>query len=284
MKTKPDLRSFNPFFMPDLRISLVQTPLHWEDKKANLAMLEEKIMALSDKPELIILPEMFSTGFSMNVDALAETMAGPSIEWMRRIAADRVAIITGSIIVKEDINEVPVFYNRLIWMLPTGDYGFYDKRHLFAYGKEDKYFSPGKKRLIASVNKWKVNLQICYDLRFPVWSRQSNPMDPHSESEYDLLVVVANWPSVRSQAWRTLLQARAIENQCYVIGVNRVGIDGNGLEYAGESMIIGPLGDIIKILSAEEGTFSHTLDRNKLEEIRQKFPFLRDGDKFFIQP
>jgi omega-amidase len=284
MKTKPDPRTFNPFFMPDLRISMVQTPLHWEDKKANLAMLEEKIMALSDKPELIILPEMFSTGFSMNVNALAETMAGPSIEWMRRIAVDRVAIITGSIIVKEDINEVPIFYNRLIWMLPTGDYGFYDKRHLFAYGKEDKYFSPGKKRLITSVNKWKVNLQICYDLRFPVWSRQSNPMDSQSESEYDLLVVVANWPSVRSHAWKTLLQARAIENQCYVIGVNRVGIDGNGLEYAGESMIIGPLGDTIKILSAEEGTFSHILARNKLEEIRHKFPFLRDADKFSIQP
>lgn len=270
--------------MDDLRISLLQTALHWEDKKANLVMLEEKIAALPNNPELIILPEMFSTGFSMNVESLAETMAGPTIEWMRKIAAGKAAIITGSIIIKENQGELPVFYNRLIWMLPTGDYGFYDKRHLFAYGKEDKHFSPGKKRLIASVNKWKVNLLICYDLRFPVWSRQSNPSDSRSESEYDLLIVVANWPSVRSHAWKTLLQARAIENQCYVIGVNRTGKDGNGLEYTGETMIVGPLGDTIKLLSGEEDSISHILDRNKLEEVRQKFPFLRDADKFFIQP
>ncbi len=275
---------FNSFFMPDLRISLLQTALYWEDKKANLAMLEEKIDALPNNTELIILPEMFSTGFSMNVESLAETMTGPTIEWMRTTAASKAAIITGSIIIKENPGESPVFYNRLIWMLPTGDYGFYDKRHLFAYGKEDKHFSPGKKRLIASVNKWKVNLQICYDLRFPVWSRQSNMADTHSESEYDLLIVVANWPSVRSHAWKTLLQARAIENQCYVIGVNRIGKDGNGLEYAGESMIVGPLGDTINVLSGEEEAISHILDRNKLEEVRQKFPFLRDADKFFIQP
>jgi omega-amidase len=276
--------AFNSFFMPDLRISLLQTTLHWEDKKANLAMLEEKIAALPDNPELIILPEMFSTGFSMNVESLAETMTGPTIEWMRTTAAGKAAIITGSIIINENSDELPVFYNRLIWMLPTGDFGFYDKRHLFAYGKEDKHFNPGKKRLIASVNKWKVNLLICYDLRFPVWSRQSNTSDSRSESEYDLLIVVANWPSVRSHAWRTLLQARAIENQCYVIGVNRIGKDGNGLEYAGESMIVGPLGDTVKLLSGEEDAISHILDRNKLEEVRQKFPFLRDADKFFIQP
>jgi omega-amidase len=281
---QPDLKSFNSYFMPDLRISLIQTPLYWEDKKANLAMLEEKIAALPNKPELIILPEMFSTGFSMNVDSLGETMTGPTIEWMRSVAARKTSILTGSIIIKDETGELPLFYNRLIWMLPTGEYGIYNKRHLFAYGKEDKYFSAGKSRFVASVNKWKVNLQICYDLRFPVWSRQSNPPGSSPETEYDLLVVVANWPTVRSHAWKTLLQARAIENQCYVVGVNRIGIDGNGLRYTGDSMVVSPLGETIEILGEAEEAISHILDRNKLDEIRQKFPFLRDADKFLIQP
>ncbi len=247
-------------------------------------MFEKKILGLPEKTEVILLPEMFSTGFSMNVGSLAELMPGPTVEWMRKIARIKNAIICGSVMIREHSGESSVFYNRLVWMLPSGDYGFYDKRHLFAYGKEDRHFNPGKKRLVASVNGWKVNLQICYDLRFPVWSRQSNLKDNDSAAEYDLLVFVANWPTVRSHAWRTLLQARAIENQCYVIGVNRTGTDGNGLEYPGESMIIGPLGDTIKILASEEEIISHTLDRNKLEEVRLKYPFWRDADKFFIQP
>jgi omega-amidase len=270
--------------MANLRISLIQTPLHWEDKKANLDMLNKKIDGLPDKTELIILPEMFNTGFSMNKESLAESMDGPTVDWMRKTAASKGSIITGSIIAREDLDGLPTFYNRLIWMLPNGQYGIYDKRHLFAYGKEHQHFSPGKKRLIASVNGWKVNLQVCYDLRFPVWSRQSNTQDTLTGPEYDLLIVVANWPSSRSHAWRTLLQARAIENQCYVIGVNRTGVDGNGLEYAGESAILGPLGDSIKILTEEEEIFSHELDRKKLEEVRLKFPFWRDADTFFIQP
>jgi omega-amidase len=271
--------------MSILQVSLIQTPLRWEDKKANLDMFQKKIDLLPDKTELIILPEMFSTGFSMNKESLAETMDGPSVDWMRKTAVGKGAIVTGSIIAREDLDGLPVFYNRLIWMLPNGEYGIYDKRHLFAYGKENQHFSPGKKRLIASVNGWRVNLQVCYDLRFPVWSRQSNTKDhPSTRPEYDLLIVVANWPSSRSHAWRTLLQARAIENQCYVIGVNRTGTDGNGLDYAGESMVLGPLGDTIKIMTEEEEIFSHELDRNRLEEVRLKFPFWRDADEFFIQP
>jgi len=269
--------------MSKLRISLVQTTLHWEDKKANLDMLQKKILAIPDKTELIILPEMFSTGFSMEKESLAETMNGPTIEWMRNTATEKNTILTGSIIAREDRDGEPVFYNRLIWMLPNGEFGYYDKRHLFAFGKEDQHYSAGEKRLIASVNGWKINLQICYDLRFPVWLRQFTGIEPGSGPEYDLLIVVANWPSARSLAWRTLLQARAIENQCYVAGVNRTGSDGKGLQYAGESMIIGPLGEPIKILGAEEEVFSHTLDREKLEEVRMKFPFWRDSDKFFIQ-
>jgi omega-amidase len=270
--------------MSKLRISMIQTVLYWEDKKANLEMLQKKIEGLHDNPELIVLPEMFSTGFSMKKESLAETMDGPTVEWMRKTAFKKGAIITGSIIAREDMEGVPSYYNRLIWMLPSGVYGYYDKRHLFAYGKEDQHFSAGKKRLITSVNRWRVNLQVCYDLRFPVWLRQSKYQAAQTGPEYDLLIVVANWPSVRSHAWKTLLQARAIENQCYVIGVNRTGSDGNGLQYFGESMLVGPLGNPIKILTMEEDIFSHTLDREMLEEVRLKFPFWRDADEFFIQP
>lgn len=270
--------------MSNLLISLIQTALHWEDKTANLDMLQKKIAGIPDKTELIILPEMFSTGFSMNKESLAETMDGHTVEWMRKIAAKKGAIITGSMIARDDTSGEDRFYNRLIWMLPTGEFAYYDKRHLFAYGKEDQHYSAGKKRLIASVNGWKINLQICYDLRFPVWLRQSDTKEPKTAPEYELLIIVANWPSARSMAWRTLLQARAIENQCYVIGVNRTGSDGKGLEYDGESMVLGPLGEPIKILSKEEEIFSLTLDREKLEELRLKFPFWHDADTFFIQP
>jgi omega-amidase len=270
--------------MSDLRISLIQTPLHWEDKKANLDMLQKKIAGIPEKTELIILPEMFSTGFSMEKESLAETMDGPTVDWMRKTASKKGSILTGSIIARQDGDGGPRYYNRLIWMLPNGDYAIYDKRHLFAYGKEDQHYNAGEKRLVASVNKWKINLQICYDLRFPVWLRQSKSEEPQSVPEYDLLIVVANWPLARSHAWKILLQARAIENQCYVIGVNRTGTDGKGLEYGGESMILGPLGEPLKILGAEEDIFSHTLNREKLEATRLKFPFWHDADTFFIQP
>jgi len=247
-------------------------------------MFQHKIGSIVEKTEVIILPEMFSTGFSMNRDSLAETMDGDTISWMKTTAAKKGAIITGSIIARDETAAGPAFYNRLVWMQPDGLSGFYDKRHLFAYGKENNHYSAGKKRLVASVNGWKINLQICYDLRFPVWIRQNRPDTVQTEPEFDLLVVVANWPSARSFAWRILLQARAIENQCFVVGVNRTGNDGRGLTYPGESMIIDPLGETIKILGEEEEIFSHTLDREKLEETRFKFPFWRDADTFLIQP
>jgi omega-amidase len=268
--------------MSNLNISLIQTSLHWENKPVNLEMLGKKIESIPGKTELIILPEMFSTGFSMENVRLAETMSGPTLEWMKKTAAGKGAIITGSIIVREGDGHESKFYNRLIWMLPTGEYGFYDKRHLFAYGKEDQHYTPGKKRLIASVNGWKINLQICYDLRFPVWSRQS-PAET-KQPEYDLLIYVANWPTARVHAWRTLLQARAIENQSFVIGVNRTGIDGRGLEYPGESMVVDPLGAPLQVLGASEEIYSLILERGKLDDIRMKFPFLRDADSFQIQP
>ena len=259
-----------------LPFTLIQTSLHWEDRDANLEMFAKKIGSLSQGPRIVVLPEMFSTGFSMNPARLAEDMEGPTVSWMRKWAAQKKVIITGSLIIAEEGH----FYNRLIWMLPNGECGHYDKRHLFAYGEEDKYYTPGKDRLIASVNGWKINLMVCYDLRFPVWSRQQFDEDGHFE--YDVLVYVANWPERRNHAWKTLLQARAIENQCYVIGVNRVGKDGNGIEHSGDSMVVDPLGKVLYHNEKEEDVFTIELDREYLEEVRAKFPFWRDADRFGI--
>lgn len=268
--------------MSTLTITTIQTVLHWEDKEANLSMLEKKINALGSETEIVVLPEMFSTGFSMNPEMLAETMEGDTVTWMKRISAENKVILTGSVIIKDNDK----YFNRLIWMMPHGEYGFYDKRHLFAYSGEDKHFSPGEKRLIASVKGWKINLLVCYDLRFPVWARQGNS-NSNSESnatpEYDVLVYVANWPERRSHAWKTLLCARAIENQCYVVGVNRVGVDGNDINYSGNTLIIDPLGEVLYHMADEEDIHTITLKKEKLEEIRGKFPFLGDGDEFLIK-
>jgi omega-amidase len=230
--------------------------------------------------------------------------------WMKGIAADKGIILTGSIIIEEGGK----YFNRLIWMLPNGQYGYYDKRHRFAYTGEDEKYSAGQKRLIASVKGWKINLQVCYDLRFPVWSRQTPPASGHAKpgsmmpagagasmpeseaqpgapargagalQEYDILLYVANWPERRSLAWKTLLQARAIENQAYVIGVNRVGNDGNNIYHSGDSMIIDPLGEVLYQRSREEDIFTYTFQKDRLEEVRSRFPFWRDADDFSIEP
>ena len=278
--------------MSSLTITIIQPNLHWENKKANLDMLTQKIGSIKEKTEVVILPEMFSTGFSMQTKTLAETMTGETIGWMKQMASSKKIILTGSVIIK-DVAPSPqgegrgeAYFNRLIWMLPNGEYGVYDKRHLFAYADEHNHYSAGNKRLIAQVKGWKINLQVCYDLRFPVWARQSPP--PPGEAgrglEYDLLVNVANWPEKRSTAWKTLLQARAIENQCYVVGVNRVGDDGNNIHYSGESMIVDPLGEVLYHKANEEDVFTYTLQKEKLDEVREKFPFWRDADSFDILP
>jgi omega-amidase len=258
-----------------LSITIVQTKLHWEDKAANLRMLEQKIGSIKEKTEIVVLPEMFSTGFSMKPELLAETMEGNTVQWMKRIAAEKRIILTGSVIVKENNN----YYNRLIWMLPNGEYGFYDKRHLFGYAGEDHHYAPGTKRLIASVKGWKINLQVCYDLRFPVWARQRSQA---GEAEYDLLVYVANWPERRAHAWKTLLQARAIENQCFVVGVNRVGKDGNDITHSGDSMVVDALGEVLYSRDNEEDIFTIALDKVNLVETRARLPFLKDADDFMI--
>jgi len=266
--------------MSNLTITTIQTNLHWEDSNANLHMLEHAINGITDKTYLVILPEMFSTGFSLRPKILAEKMDGKTVGWMRKMALEKKIIITGSVIIEEDNH----YYNRLIWMLPNGQYGYYDKRHLFAYGGEHEQFTNGKKRFIASVNGLKINLVICYDLRFPVWSRQSLNAADHQSPEYDLFICVANWPNRRSQAWKTLLQARAIENQCFVAGVNRIGKDGNDLEHNGDTMVIDPLGEILYHKTGEEDVNTITLDRQKLDDIRSKLPFWKDGDDFHIEP
>lgn len=265
--------------MSTLTITTIQTALHWEDKPANLAMLEEKIMGIPGKTELVLLPEMFNTGFTMQPEKLAETMDGETLQWMKRVAAARKVILTGSFAVKDEARQV--YTNRLVWMLPNGQYGTYDKRHLFAFAGEDQHYSAGNKRFIASVKGWKINLQVCYDLRFPVWARQSAVAKP-SEPEYDMLVYVANWPERRSHAWKTLLQARAIENQCYVVGVNRVGNDGNGIYHSGDSMVIDALGEVLYSTTDTEDVHTLTLEKTGLDAVREKLPFLRDRDTFLL--
>jgi predicted amidohydrolase len=270
--------------MSSLTITLIQPNLHWENKKANLQMLQQKIESIQEKTEVVILPEMFSTGFSMKPELLAEKMDGETVEWMKKLAASKKIILTGSVIIEDEGK----YFNRLIWMLPNGEYGFYDKRHLFAYADEHKHYTAGNKRLIAQVKGWKINLQVCYDLRFPVWARQtpSQPSPSGEEQEilleYDLLIYVANWPERRNTAWKILLQARAIENQCYVVGVNRIGEDGNKIYHSGDSMIIDPMGEILYQKSKEENVFTCTLKKEKIEEVREKIPFWKDADSFII--
>lgn len=274
------MRRYN--IMPSLSITTIQANLFWENKAANLAMFAQKINAIDERTEIVILPEMFSTGFSMNAKVLAEKMDGNAVQWMNKIAAQKKIILAGSLIIEEEGK----YFNRLVWMLPDGNVGYYDKRHRFAYAGEDQHYSPGNKRVIASVKGWKINLQVCYDLRFPVWSRQNKSILPQNNEaypEYDMIIYVANWPQRRSHAWKTLLQARAIENQCYVVGVNRVGDDGNNIHYSGDSMIIDPLGEVLYAGADKEEVFTCVLQKEKIEEVRSKFPFWKDADNFLIE-
>jgi predicted amidohydrolase len=267
--------------MSSLSFTIIQTNLFWEDKPANLKMLEEKILSI-DKTEIVVLPEMFSTGFTLNAKNLAEPMTGETVAWMKKIASQKKIILTGSIIIEEDGK----YYNRLIWALPNNQLGFYDKRHRFRFAGEDLSYTSGNKRFIAAVNGWKINLQICYDLRFPVWARQS-PLrllerGTEGEAEYDVLIYVANWPKARIHHWKTLLTARAIENQCFVIGVNRVGEDGNKVIYTGNSMVVNAAGKTLYLKENDEDIFTVTLEKDDLLAVRNKFPFWKDADAFKI--
>ncbi|HEX2534703.1 MAG TPA: nitrilase family protein [Chitinophagaceae bacterium] len=262
--------------MNPLSVTLIQSDLAWEAKETNLRRFEEKIRAIPGGTHVVVLPEMFSTGFSMRPEALAEPMDGPSVSWMRRMAAEKKVVLTGSLMIEEGGR----YYNRLIWMLPNGQCGGYNKRHLFANGKEDQHYQPGDRRFIASVNGWKIHLAICYDLRFPVWSRQQ--YHRAEGFEYDVFLCVANWPDRRSHAWKTLLQARAIENQCYAVGVNRVGTDAHGLYHSGDSLVADPLGHLIYHKADAEDVHTVLLEREPLDSIREKLPFWKDADPFSI--
>jgi omega-amidase len=249
-----------------LRITNVQCNITWEDINANLTHFDGLLENLRDKADLIILPEMFTTGFSMNTAVLAETMNGPTMQWLREQAARTKAMIIGSFIVKED----SVCRNRLVAMQPSGEFVFYDKKHLFALGGEHQFYLPAKQQLQFSWKGWEIRPLICYDLRFPEWSR--------NKTGYDLLVYIASWPDKRSMHWRQLLVARAIENQSYVSGINRIGMDGNGLNHQGDSMVIDFSGQILYCAANIENISTITLSKSALLDYRKSLPFLKDQD------
>jgi omega-amidase len=249
-----------------MNVTLIQTDLFWENIDNNLKMFDEKITIIKDT-NLIILPEMFTTGFSMNVNILSETMNGKTIKWMLDWARVKNAVIAGSIIIKEN----NLFYNRFIWAEPNGGIKYYDKKHLFSMANEDQSYSPGNQKIIIEYLGWKICPLICYDLRFPIWNRNLE--------DYDIAIYVANWPEKRANHWKSLLMARAIENQCFVLAVNRIGIDGKGLNYSGDTSIIDPTGDIIFQKSNEESTYQYLLKKEELQNIRKNLPFLKDRDQ-----
>lgn len=261
-----------------MKVSLIQTTLHWENRDKNLAHFDDLLNSLNEKSDLIVLPEMFTTGFTMNPAQLAEPADGPTLAWLKQKASQKNAVITGSVAVKENES----YFNRLFWVKPNGEFSYYNKRHLFRMAGEDKHYSVGQEKLIQSIGEFKICPLVCYDLRFPVWSRNTFKKDNgHYTTAYDVLIYVANWPEVRSYPWKQLLIARAIENQCFVIGVNRIGTDGNNFPHSGDSMVINPRGEIISTTKAnEERIETVTLDYNYLTEFRKVFPVGLDADEF----
>ncbi|MFK7798094.1 MAG: amidohydrolase [Aureispira sp.] len=252
-----------------LHITLLQEALHWENPSANVALFTEKIAALPTT-DVIILPEMFSTGFSMNTVVLAEEAANsPTLQWMQEQAQLTQAVLTGSLIIKEAGH----YYNRLYWVTPEGKIQYYNKKHLFTMAKEEQHYTSGNQRLIVDYKGWRIALFVCYDLRFPVWNR-------NAPEHYDLAIYVANWPAKRAHHWSSLLMARAIENQAYVAAVNIVGVDGKGFEYSGDSSIIDPAGTLLAYQSQHSAVLATTLSKEHLAKTRQQFPFLQDQDDF----
>lgn len=249
-----------------LRVSLVQTDLLWESPAANCAHLEEQIQFLMGHTDLIILPEMFTTGFSMN-DKGAEIMNGPSLAWMKLMASRLNVLLIGSIKIKENGH----FFNRMLAVYPDGNFIHYDKKHLFRMGNEHEFYTAGDTNCVISYLGWKISLFICYDLRFPIWSR-------NSQLQYDLAIYAANWPAPRANAWSTLLKARAIENLAYVAGVNRIGIDGNQLSYQGDSALISFKGDALLDLENQIAIQTYSISKDDLDDFREKFPAYLDAD------
>ena len=264
--------------MQDLNITIIQTTLHWEDVDANLAHFSKKLDAIAGPTDLVVLPEMFTTGFAVERERVAEEHGGKGFQWMKEKAKEKNCVITGSIAIKEKGK----LYNRLYWVEPDGNFMFYNKRHLFKMAGEHKHFTAGERKIIAGIKGWKICPLICYDLRFPVWSRNTWNKET-GEAEYDVLIYVANWPEVRSYPWKQLLIARAIENQCYVGGVNRIGADGNNFPHSGDSAVINPRGEVISKTKAHEDSIETiTLETKYLEDFRKVFPVGSDADPFSL--
>ncbi|MFT7131254.1 MAG: omega-amidase [Gammaproteobacteria bacterium] len=253
----------------DLNLTQIQSSLYWQDPQANRDHFEKILDENTVSTDLVVLPEMFTTGFTMSPESLAEAANGPSVSWLREQAIRRNIAICGSVVIEEQGH----YYNRFVWTNPDGGQVFYDKRHLFRMANEHEHYAAGTDRVVVSYRGWRILLQVCYDLRFPVFSRNRN--------DYDLAIYVANWPAVRRHPWRILLQARAIENLCYVSGVNRVGADGNGVKHSGDSMLVDFKGEtVIDRPAYEPYCETQALSWQKLQDFRRKFPAWRDADKF----
>lgn len=256
--------------MNPLRTLLVQARICWKDPAENRAHVRSLVQQSGEKFDLIVLPETFTTGFLGDTDLPQENMHGPAVAWMKSVAAECDSAVAGSVVIVENGQR----YNRLIFVTPDGEVEYYDKRHLFAFGGESKRYTAGNSRVVIHYRGWRICLQICYDLRFPAWCR--------NRDDYDLMLLVANWPAKRIHHWLTLLEARAIENQSWVIGLNRVGKDGNGLDYPGRSVVFDPAGATVADLGSKECTQLLTLDLDQLNQVRRDFPFQTDADTFLL--
>ena len=264
--------------MHDLRISLVQGATRWHDPAGNRDYYGDLIKPLAHTTDLVILPETFTSGFSNEAIDQAETMDGPTVAWIREQAERLQAAVTGSVQLRTDEG----VFNRLLWATPDGGLQYYDKRHLFRYAGEHKRYAAGDKRLTVEWKGWRINPLVCYDLRFPVYSRNRYNVERKDALDFDLQLFVANWPSARAYPWKTLLRARAIENLCYVAAVNRVGVDGNGLDYSGDSALIDFLGQPVVENTGQEGVLSSVASAAALIAHRERFPAMLDGDTFLL--
>lgn len=258
--------------MRELRTTLLQTTLLWEDPNGNRLIIDEQLKTLrKGSTDIIVLPEMFTSGFTMNAQRVAESMNGPTVQWMMDVAKRKNAAVCGSLV----IQVAERYFNRFVWVQPDGTKRYYDKRHLFRMAGENKTYTPGNKRTIIEYNGWRISPQVCYDLRFPVWSR--------NDRKYDLLIYVANWPDKRRAAWNTLLPARAIENQAFVVAVNRVGTDAKGMNYAGDSVVYDPWGEKLSSIPVSKGALTTIkLNKNVLSTARETFPVSADADRFSL--
>ncbi len=261
--------------MSNIKVTLIQSPIHWENPAANREMFEKKINQITEPTEIVVLPEMFNTGFTMEPSTCAEPHQGESFQWMKRIAQEKNVVLTGSLATEENGK----YYNRLIWMQPDGKYYQYNKKHLFTFAGEDKNYTPGEEKMIVEYKGWKFLLLICYDMRFPVWCK--NNYSQEKGFDYDCIINVANWPAPRSHAWRILLMARAIENVAYVIGVNRIGKDDRGIDHSGDSALISPTGDnFSNIMPSEQKVETIPMPKCQLDDFRKKFRVANDWDQF----